>query len=219
MMNFKLRKSGSLRQPISRSTRKAFRRDRSAFLLVLVLIVVAMAGLAALNFSNSMVTSHETTVFSGTQLQARMCAESGIQAVRLYVSYDRLTRASMGGQWDNASQFQALNVIPDQDPKRRGNFTVISPSLDQTGTMTGIRYGLLNSSAQINLNTLSQLDKLAAAGDLASAAMAGGMSSLGIGGSGGGQGGQSGGQPGGQTLGQQGGSGQSGTKIPGRSGR
>ena len=195
--------------------RHASRRDRKAFLLVLVLIVVAMAGLAALNFSNSMLTSHETSALSGSLLQARMCSESGIQAVRLYVSYDRLTRASMGGQWDNASQFQALNVMPDQDPRRRGNFTVISPSLDQSGYLTGLRYGLQNESAKINLNTLSQLDQLAAAGDLAAAAMGQGMASMGIGGGasgagGGGTGGQnsSGQNSGGQNLGGQNSSGQ-----------
>jgi len=176
-------------------------------LLILVLIVVAMAGLAALNFSNSMLTSHESAALSGSQLQARMCAESGVQAVRLFVSYDRVTRASMGGQWDNASQFQALNVMPEQDPKRRGNFTVISPSLDQTGFLTGLRYGLQNESAKINLNTLSQLDQLAAAGSLASAAMGQGMASMGIGGgsgagsSGGGSSGQNSGQSGGGQLG------------------
>ena len=213
-----------------RNSRKlAGGQDRRAFLLILVLVVVAMAGLAALNFSNSMLTSHESSVLSGSQLQARMCAESGIQAVRLYVSFDRVTRASMGGQWDNANQFQALNVMPDQDPKRRGNFTVISPSLDQAGYLTGLRYGLQNESAKINLNTLSQLDQLAAAGELASAAMGEGLASMGIGGGSGGSGsnasrqgtgGQStGGQSsGGQSSGGQSSGGQGGGQVAARSG-
>ncbi len=184
-------------QTITRSARR-LRRSRkaakkSAFLLVLVLIVIAMAGLAALNFSNTMLTSHEVSSFTGSQLQARMCAESGLQSVRLYLANDRLTRSSMGGQWDNAALFQAMNVMPDQDPKRRGNFTVISTSLDQDGYFNGLRYGLQDESAKINLNTLSQLDQLASAGALASAAMGEGMASMGVGQGGGAGGGGAGG--------------------------
>ncbi len=177
------------------------RGDRSAFLLVLVMLVIAIAGLAALNFSNSMLTSHEISQFSGAQLKAKMCAESGVQSVRLFVAYDRASRLGMGGSWDNPSRFQALNVIPDLDPKRRGNFTVISPSLDETGNFGGLRYGLQNESAKINLNTLAQLDKLASSGALAASAMSG----LGLGSSGGAGGQLLGGGGGGQLLGASGG--------------
>jgi Type II secretion system (T2SS), protein K len=186
------------------------RGGRRAFLLVMVLIVVAMAGLAALNFSNSMVTSHETTVFSGAQLQARMCSESGVQAVRLFLSFDRASRLGMGGTWDNAGQFQALNVIPDQDPRRRGNFTVIAPSLDQSGSYTGLRYGLHNESTKINLNALAQLDQLATVGAAATASMGQGMAALGVAGAGAAGGAAGGGQSGaGLGSGQQAQSGQS----------
>lgn len=190
----------------------ATRRPRRAFLLVMVLIVVSMASMAALNFSNSMLTSHESTVFSGAQLQARMCAESGIQATRLFAAYDRLTRLDLGGYWDNPAVFQAMNVMPDSDPKKRGNFTLVAPSLDQTGMFLGLRFGLQNESAKLNLNTLAQLDQLSSSGALASAAMGGGgqdLSSLGLGGAGQGGGGQGGGQgTGGQGAAGQGAAGQ-----------
>jgi hypothetical protein len=181
MFNLKPVVSPSRRAANRRPVRRYRRSDRSAFLLVLVMLVVAIAGLAALNFSNSMLTSHEIAQFSGSQLKAKMCAESGVQSLRLFVAYDRVSRAGMGGSWDNPSKFQALNVIPDLDPKRRGNFTVISPSLDAAGNYSGMRYGLQNESAKINLNTLAQLDQLASSGALAASAMGG----LGIGGGGG----------------------------------
>ncbi len=146
------------------------RRRRPGFVLILVLIVIALAGLAALNFSNSMLTSHETSVFSGSQMQARMCSESGIQAVRLFAAYDRISRLDKGGYWDNPNGFQALNVLPDSDPKRRGNFSIVSPSLDQEGNFYGLRFGLQNESAKLNLNTLAQLDQLARSGALLGAA-------------------------------------------------
>ncbi|MCA9133818.1 MAG: general secretion pathway protein GspK, partial [Planctomycetales bacterium] len=107
-------------------------------------------------------------------LQARMCAESGAQTVRLLLAYPRNERLAMGGTWDNPAMFQALNVIPDSDPARRGNFSIVAPSLDEFGNYTGLRYGLQNESAKLNLNTLSQLDALASSGTLGAAAGGGG---------------------------------------------
>ncbi len=145
-------------------------RPRPAFLLILVLLVVAIASLAALNFSRSMLYSHEVARISNGRLQARMCAESGAQAVRLFLAYPRLTRQEMGGTWSN-DLFYARNIIPDVDPTRRGNFTIVSPGLDEVGNFSGIRFGLQNESAKLNLNTLAQLDALAASGALGSAAV------------------------------------------------
>lgn len=146
---------------------------RGGFILLLVLVVVSMATLAALNFSRSMLTTHEASRISSGRLQARMCAESGAQAVRLLVAYPRSERLAMGGTWDNPAMFQAINIIPDVDPGRRGNYTILAPSLDEFGNYTGLRYGLQNESAKLNLNTLVQLDALASSGTLGASAIAG----------------------------------------------
>lgn len=146
---------------------------RRGFILLLVLVVVAIASLAALTFSRSMLISHEAARISTGQLQTRMCAESGAQAVRLMLAYPPIERLGMGGTWDNAAMFQAINVIPDSDPARRAHYTIISPSLDEAGYYTGLRYGLQNESAKLNLNALAQLDALASAGTMAAAAVGG----------------------------------------------
>ncbi|MCA9160344.1 MAG: general secretion pathway protein GspK, partial [Planctomycetales bacterium] len=146
---------------------------RRGFILLLVLVVVAIASLAALTFSRSMLISHEAARISTGQLQTRMCAESGAQAVRLMLAYPPTERLGMGGTWDNAAMFQAINVIPDSDPARRAHYTIISPSLDEAGYYTGLRYGLQNESAKLNLNALAQLDALASAGTMAAAAVGG----------------------------------------------
>jgi len=138
-----------------------------------VLVVVAMISLAALTFSRSMLITHEASRISAGQLQARMCAESGAQSIRLMLAYPRTERVAQGGTWDNAAMFQAINVMRSSDPARRGNYTIISPSLDEFGNYTGFRYGLQNESAKLNLNTLAQLDALAAAGTLGAAAVGG----------------------------------------------
>jgi len=141
--------------------------------LLLVLVVVAIASLAALTFSRSMLITHEAARISTGQLQTRMSAESGAQAVRLMLAYPRTERLGMGGTWDNAAMFQAINVIPNSDPARRAHYTIISPSLDEAGYYTGLRYGLQNESAKLNLNALAQLDALASAGTMAAAAVGG----------------------------------------------
>ena len=155
----------------SRTTCKTSPRPK-AFILILVLVVVVIASLAALNFSRSMLISHETARISNGRLQARMCAESGAQAVRLFLAYPRTTRDEMGGTWSN-DMFYARNILPDADPARRGNFTILAPALDEVGNFTGLRYGLQNESAKLNLNTLAQLDALASSGALASSAAGG----------------------------------------------
>ncbi len=144
---------------------------RRAFLLLLVTVVIAIASLAALNFSRSMLISHEVARISNARLQARMAAESASQSIRLFLAYPRTERANMGGTWDNPAMFQAVNIVPDVDPVRRTNVTVVAPSLDEMGNFMGFRYGLQNESAKLNLNTLAQLDALAASEDAAAAAI------------------------------------------------
>src|SRR6185503_16599466 len=47
----------------------------------------------------------------------------------------------------------------EQDPKDRGRFSVLSPSIDSQGTVTGLRNGLEDESTRLNLNVLLTLDK------------------------------------------------------------
>jgi len=136
------------------------------------MLVIAMASLAMMNFSRAMLISNETSQISSGRLQARMCAESGVQAVRMFLALSPAERAAMGGTWAN-SNFQARNVMPHVWPQRRGNYTIVSPALDEYGNLGGIRFGLQNESAKLNLNTLVQLDLLASTGALSPSAPSG----------------------------------------------
>ncbi|MEM7477718.1 MAG: hypothetical protein AAF483_22240 [Planctomycetota bacterium] len=147
-------------------------KQRKAFLLILVMVVLAMASLAALNFSRSMLVSHSSSRYSNARLQARMCAESGAQAVRLFLAYPQADRLANGGTWDNPL-FYAVNVMPDTDPSRRGNYSIRSTSMDDFGNFGMSRSGLQNESAKLNLNVLVQLDDLASSGALGGAAVGG----------------------------------------------
>ncbi|MBX3420575.1 MAG: general secretion pathway protein GspK [Pirellulaceae bacterium] len=140
-------------------TRRRFSRSRPAFLLVLVTMVIVLATLAMLNFSRAMLISNETAHISGGQLQSRMCAESGAQAARLFLSYPHAQRLALGGTWNNFS-FQARNVLPDASPQRRGNYSLVAPALDDDGSYSGLRYGLQNESAKLNLNMVLHLEQV-----------------------------------------------------------
>ncbi len=135
----------------------------------MVLVIVTFVSLAALQFARSMLNARSAAKFFNARVQARMCAESGAQLTRLFVAYPREYRLNMGGSWDNPSMFQALNIMPNVDASRRGNFSIISPSLDQFGNFSGIRFGLQNESAKVNLNALVQLDDLVSTSSLTGA--------------------------------------------------
>ena len=185
--------------------RRSWRRrsdHQRGFLLLTVLLVVSIIALASLNFSDSMLTAHEASRIDGQRFQARMMVESGIQIARVFVAQPPLTREEMGGAWDNPQKFQAINIVADSDPIRRGNVSFIAPSLDQTGMINGYRFGMQNESAKLNLNALVQLDKISqtltsAGSALSGLAGASGGGASGVGGAGAGGGAAGGGAAGG----------------------
>ena len=161
----------------SRAHRRGTWRRRSdnqrGFLLLTVLLVVSIIALASLNFSDSMLTAHEASRIDSQRFQARMMVESGIQVARAFVAQPPLTREEMGGAWDNPQKFQAINIVADIDPIRRGNVSFIAPSIDQQGMVGGYRFGMQNESAKLNLNALVQLDKISQTLSSATSALSG----------------------------------------------
>ncbi len=147
--------------------------SQRGFLLLLVLMVVSIVALASLNFSESMLTAHEASRIDSQRFQARMMVESGVQIARVFVAQPPATREEMGGSWDNAQKFQAINIVADANPALRGNVSFIAPSLDQQGILNGYRFGMQNESAKLNLNALIQLDKLSQSMSSASSALSG----------------------------------------------
>ncbi|GAB5402279.1 MAG: type II secretion system protein GspK [Aureliella sp.] len=157
----------------ARRTGRRPARGRRGFILILVLVVVAFATLAAFTFTAAMMLAKEDSMISVDRLRARMCAESGLQAVRLFVAQPRQVREELGGDWDN-DMFYARNVIASPSASGRGNYTLLAPSLGTFGEYEGLRYGLQNESAKLNLNALAQIDAMGSSGDLGAAAGGGG---------------------------------------------
>lgn len=128
--------------------------------LVVVLVVIVVLALSAYAFSELMITQREATEYAGRQAQARMLVDSGVDALRLFLMKDRPTQTELGGHFDNPMYFQAQLVLDDPEPGLRGRFTVLAPLLDEQGYAAGgLRYGLENESARVNVNALVWLEK------------------------------------------------------------
>jgi len=175
------------RSPVSPRPEIASRRaattcQRRGMVLVVVLVVVAVLALAAYAFQDVMLAENEVTQMVGRQIQAYSLAASGVAHVQAFLMQDATTQTDAGGLYDNSPQFQAVTVVQEEGETDIGRFTVVAPALDTEGNASGIRYGLEDESARINLNALTQLEEdvkaLSAAGaTVAAAASSGGSES------------------------------------------
>ena len=150
-----------LRSPIQCPilNRKSEIQNRPGFVLVLVLVVVVLLALAALAFTETMVSEHDAASLYGRQIQSQALADSGVDALRVYLSHDPATRAQLGGHFNNSALFQGRLVVDSVDPRSRGRFSVIMPLGDGYGGTLDVRYGLEDESGRINLNALADLDR------------------------------------------------------------
>ncbi|MEI8214194.1 MAG: hypothetical protein WCI02_18765, partial [Planctomycetota bacterium] len=131
---------------------------RRAFLLLAVLLVVSAITLASLAFMQSMLLGHQESRLTGESIQARYAADSGIDAARLFIAYNRTSRLQAGGTFSNPNTFQAIPVLQGKDPANPCNYSLIAPNLNESGKYSGVRFGMMNESARLNLNVLPMID-------------------------------------------------------------
>lgn len=134
------------------------RQSRRGFFLVMVLLVVVVATLAVYSFTGVMLAYDDAAYLSNDLVRARVAADSGAESVRLILSQPKLSRYEMGGVYNNPNLFQAVGVS-DQDPSNYCDFSIVAPDLNENGMLAGIRFGLQDESARLNLNTLIILDE------------------------------------------------------------
>jgi len=125
--------------------------------LVIVLVVVVVLALAGFTFSELMLVERKAADLSDRQAQARLSADSGLQMARLFMSQPIEIVDQSGGWYDNAAQFQGVLVADSDADVERGRFCVVAPMLDQAGDR-GVRFGLEDESARLNLSTLLAAD-------------------------------------------------------------
>ncbi|MCH5374078.1 MAG: type II secretion system protein GspK, partial [Planctomycetes bacterium] len=108
-----------------------------------------------------MLTQSEATQLLGRRSQARLLASSGVDALRALLLQDPATRQESGGLYDNPAGFQGVVVLDDGEIGGQGKFTVLVPAVDSEGAVTGMRYGVEDESARVNLNALLLIEKQA----------------------------------------------------------
>lgn len=133
--------------------------QRSGFFLVLVLIAIVIATMAVYSFTDLMVAYDDAAYLSGDLVQARVTVESASEALRLILAQPPEARMEIGGVFNNPQLFQAITVSADPELEDMSNFSVIAPGLSPTLGYAGIRFGLQNESARLNINTLIVLEQ------------------------------------------------------------
>jgi hypothetical protein len=129
--------------------------------LIIVLVVVAALSLSAYAFANLMLMQSESTQLLGRRIQARLLAASGVEALRAFLLQDLAMRTEAGGSYDNPATFQGIVVLDEGIPAEVGKYTILVPATDSAGGMVGIRYGLEDESARVNLNALLVIEEQA----------------------------------------------------------
>ena len=119
--------------------------------------------MAVYSFTELMLAYDDSAYLAADMVQARVNVESGAEMIRLVLSNPPESRVDMGGTYNNPQIFQAVLVSAGIDGITPSNFSVIAPGLDEMGMYGGIRFGLQNESARLNINTLSILEDNSAA--------------------------------------------------------
>lgn len=117
-----------------------------------------MLTLGAAAFFERMFAEHQAERAHGQQLQASQLADSGVEYMKVLLSRDPQQVQDAGGLYANPSLFQGIVVNEDPMAAFRGRFTLFAPDLTADGYYGGIRYGLQNESARLNLNTVLLAD-------------------------------------------------------------
>lgn len=122
-------------------------------ILVLVLVAIVIMSLTTSTFLLLMRNEHLASRYSGNRLQANMLTRSGVDYLRVLLSLSLDELQQQGGLLNNPELLQDVLVVDDEVPGFRGRFSVLAPDMVQ-GYYQGLRFGLQNESAKLNLNSL-----------------------------------------------------------------
>lgn len=123
----------------------------SGMVLLVVVIIVALLSLAGYAFVALMNSELDATRQRGREMQMHYVTQSGVSLLESVATLSQFDRGWTGGTYDNPSLFCAAAMTDDWSAvQASARFTVVSPKIDG-GRMSGIRYGLVNESAKLNL--------------------------------------------------------------------
>jgi hypothetical protein len=126
--------------------------------LLVVLVVIAMLTLATYTFCDRMLQHRRGAWVYGRQLQAEQLAASGGELVKQFLSQQQEDIDYAGGVYDNPGVFGSTLVLDDGVAAGRGRFAVVAPRAEDD-TVGGVRFGLEDEAARINVNSLLDMEK------------------------------------------------------------
>jgi hypothetical protein len=129
------------------------RRSRTAFILLVVTVVIVMITLVGLSFVVTLSTENKAVHLQGDQLQLEQTLASGVELLRAVSRSSPDEQRQGGGVEFNASLFQDRTLTADEPAADGAFFRIVSPQI--TGdTVAGWRFGVEDESARLNLATL-----------------------------------------------------------------
>lgn len=138
--------------------KRKFQRPRDGFFLLLVLVVVAVATLAVYTFTETMIVMDDAAYLESSGIQSQMSVESSAAMLQVLLSSSREQQDSLGGLYQNPAIFAAQPIAPEGGAGGVEAFTILASGMDSSGRAAGVRYGLVDESTRLNVNTLAVLD-------------------------------------------------------------
>ena len=128
---------------------------RRASVLVVVLVVVMLLTLGCYTFTQIMLSELQSTVMYERDVRSRAYADSGIELVAAILGEptDEFSRPNL---YDNPDLFYLL-MADSETARGRGAFCIVAARENDTGA-NPIRFGLIDESSKLNLNTLLSLN-------------------------------------------------------------
>jgi type II secretory pathway component PulK len=134
--------------------------QRRGVVLIAVLVVVVLLTLAAYQYSELMLAQYKASSSFSRAAQARAAAESGANYAAMLLSDPNAFANTLGNNpHDNPTVFQNIPVS-NSSGTNQVYFSVIAPQSvdDLSSGATQIRYGAIDESGKINVNSLLKFD-------------------------------------------------------------
>jgi DNA uptake protein ComE-like DNA-binding protein len=122
--------------------------------LLVVLVVVVLLALGAYTFAEFMVLEAEATNMYGRSVQTRAFADSGIELAASMLA--QRADSTPESYFHNPSWFQGVLMRDAASPRGIGRFSLVAPVESDPAART-IRFGLIDESSKLNLNSLLKL--------------------------------------------------------------
>ncbi len=133
---------------------------QKGLVLFVVVIIIAILALGGISLLSLMQTEREATTVRSEEIQLTDVARSAVAVMQTMIEQTPENRDKNGGLYDNPRFFCAVPVAKvEEGARENASFTILSPKIEDSGIIKGIRYGLVNESTRLNLAAVLQWDR------------------------------------------------------------